>query len=180
MKLTTSLRLFMYAVILAWIALVCVACDEPLPTAPTNVTQVVTVVVNPAPGASPSPGAGGCPVESLRVGFFGFGTEKECEGLRNGGGQLRVGCLANGTATPKGNVALFPPNGDVPLALHGSAITWSVLVNAQAITFTEDMENAFNFTAVGREPAPTVVIQATLTPPNCPTLRGQMAFEVIP
>lgn len=155
-----------------------VACQNPpLPTGPSTIINQNIINVGGTPAASPSPGAAGCPVESLRVGFFGFGQEPQCAGLRNGGGVLRVGCTANGTATPKGDPVKFPPNGDVPLALHGGQIEWAVLVNQQAIRFTVQ-DNPFNFEAFGQEEAPTVVIQATIHPPNCPAMTGQMAFQV--
>jgi len=163
----------LYAAMLAAL-LVSGACVPQGPTAPSSI--VITNNNNNqnggGGGTTPSPSPGTCAVASVRVGFFGFGPEAACSGLRNGGGVLKVGCSAAGTATPK-----LADGTDAPAAAHGPQIEWAILANEQAIRFTVQ-DNPFNFEAFGLAAAPTVVIQATVHPPGCAAMSGQMAFAV--
>src|SRR5713101_4817314 len=77
-----------------------VACTQP-PTAPTViVTQTQTVTINPnLPGASPSPGPSS--VKEVRVGIFGQVCPTGTTPPTNSARQIKVGCTASITATPK-------------------------------------------------------------------------------
>jgi hypothetical protein len=163
----------LYAVALAAL-LVGGACMPQGPTQPGAIviTNNNTNQNGSGGGASPSPSPGTCSVASVRVGFFGFGPEAACAGLRNGGGVLKVGCSAAGTATPK-----LADGTDAPAAAHGPQIEWAILANEQAIRFAVQ-DNPFNYEAFGLAAAPTVVIQATVHPPGCAAITGQQAFAV--
>ena len=95
-----------------------------------------------SPTTSPSPGAApGCPVagviDSIRVNPFGY----RCTAgptPNNGSGTLPANCQADVTATPKDAAG-----NDVPAAVHGQGIRWSVPIGASLI-FVDDGVQPFN------------------------------------
>lgn len=111
------------------------------------------------PGASPSPGPTGSLPEGarIRVGVYGQSCPPGVTPPNNSQGQIKVGCTAFITASPK-----FADGTDIPSTVHGSVITWAYLSgNGSTADCRGDPANDFNRICVGRSPGP-LVLQATV------------------
>ena len=94
------------------------------------------------PTTTPSPGGPtGCPVagviDSIRVNPFGYRCTSGPT-PNNSSGTLPANCQADVTATPKDAAG-----NDVPAAVHGQGIRWSVPIGASLI-FVDDGVQPFN------------------------------------
>lgn len=153
-----------------------VACsnEDPAPTTPTSIVIVNNNTNNNGNpgGGSPSPGAGSCAaVATVRVNPFGIRCPSGTPTPRNGEGILPLACLADLTATPKDSSGT-----DVPAAIHGQNIVWSVIVGAERIRLVDE-SNPFNKTIVPVSVGP-VTIEATVTPQGCGPVKGSYTFNV--
>lgn len=112
------------------------------PTGGTTVivTNTTTQTQGGTPGASPSPGpAPAGAIASVRVGTFGYDCPSGTATPNNSSGVVPIGCTASVTATPKDATGA-----DVPAAVHGPVIAWTVnAVPSSAASVTEPGE-AFN------------------------------------
>lgn len=89
--------------------------------------------------ASPAP-AGTCvagAVASVRVGPFGFNCANGTTAPCNNCGTLPLACVATVTATPKGAA-----DQNLPPAVHGSQITWTVDYGSVRLEDTENDDSA--------------------------------------
>ena len=145
-----------YLALLCLVSLVClVGCGD-------NYIGGDTITNNnfgPAPTTSPTPQAGTCPVagviDSIRVNPFGY----RCTGgtpPANGSGVLPSTCSADVTATPKDAAG-----NDVPAAVHGQGIVWSVPIGATVI-FVDDGAQPFNKVVTPRGTSGEFQVAATL------------------
>lgn len=137
------------AVVIA-LVVVLTAC-VPGPTQPTNTNQNQTTTIffgsGPSPSPSPSPAAScASAVKSVRVNPFGEKWDCPAGVVKppNNAGVLPLGCTAPVTATPKGDPAQFPPNGDVPAEIHGPSIAWALTSGSDHIRVTDDPTQPFN------------------------------------
>ena len=137
-------RLYLYGAALAAL-LLAVACYPP--TVPTPVPPTITLNCignscnGPSPAPSPSPGAEACAaaIDSIRVNPFGYECDPGVSKPANNSGLLPMGCTAAVTATPKDKAGK-----DVPAEVHGSGITWSVVLGASHVEVTDWPAEPFN------------------------------------
>lgn len=131
-------------------AVLLLSCEQDPPTLP-DITVINTATNNNGgsngPSATPTPGTGGdLPAGAfLRQGIFGQSGASNCSGIPNSSRQVRVGCTANLTCTPK-----FADGTDIPASLHGPNATWTVLVGAERIEVRRT-DNPFNLDIIGRQ-----------------------------
>ena len=113
---------------------------NPAPTGPGPINiynQNTNNNGQPGPGSSPSPGQGGeLPAGSwVRVGMFGQSCPSGVTVPQNGTRQIKPGCTALITATPKA-----ADGSDLPASIHGQLIAWSVPAGAGVVNVTADSE----------------------------------------
>lgn len=115
------------------------SCQQP-PTQPdVTIINTNTATNNQGgnPGSSPSPGQGGdLPAGSwVRIGMFGQSCPSGVTVPSNGTRQIKLGCTASITATPKDQAG-----NDLPAAVHGTVIAWSVPAGSGVVNVTADSE----------------------------------------
>ena len=129
----------------AYVAMAVLACAIALhactPTQPTpgdiTIINTQTQGGGTGPGASPSPGAGGelPPGSFIRIGLFGQSCPSGVTPPANGSRQIKLGCTGSITATPKD-----ASGADLPAAVHGPSIAWSVPSGSGVVSVLADSE----------------------------------------
>ena len=84
-------------------------------------------------------------IDSIRVAFYGIRCADGRTPPNNGLGRLPVDCSGFVTATPKNR-----ENRDVPSAVHGPTVAWTLKAEGAEHVDLHDDEQAFNKTLVGR------------------------------
>lgn len=103
-----------------------------------NIFNTLTTGSSSTPGAAPSPGEDGGtlpPGSFIRIGLFGQSCPAGVTPPQNSTRQIKIGCTGQITATPKD-----AQGNDLPSAVHGRIIAWSVPAGSGLVIVLADSE----------------------------------------